>query len=185
MINYSLKCADGHSFDSWFQSAAAFDKLAAAGLVTCSFCGSTKVEKAIMAPRVRTGRKAVSGIGEPERMAPAGADHASATQGQAASVQEHGTSQSPTVSAGPGALSTPAGDAAGKMEQALTELRRQVEQNSDYVGNDFVSEARAMHLGEAPERAIHGEAKLDDAKALIEEGIPVLPLPFGRKRKTN
>lgn len=197
MINYSLKCADGHSFDSWFQSAAAFDKLAAAGLVTCSFCGSTKVEKAIMAPRVRTGRKAVSGIGEPEHMAPSegGSDSAAQdraqdhvkgqVQGAAALAQKRRTSQSPTVSAGPGALSTPAGDAAGKMEQALTELRRQVEQNSDYVGNDFVSEARAMHLGEAPERAIHGEAKLDDAKALIEEGIPVLPLPFGRKRKTN
>ena len=42
-----------------------------------------------------------------------------------------------------------------------------------------------MHLGDAPERAIHGEARLDEAKALIEDGVPVLPLPFGPTRKTN
>lgn len=174
MINYRLKCDQGHSFDSWFQSASAYDKLAAAGMVTCSFCGSTKVEKAIMAPRVRTGRKAVSGIGEPELP----------KDPQAASAQA-ASAPAPTPGAGPGALSTPADEGAAKMEQALGELRRQVEANSDYVGKDFASEARAMHLGEAPERAIYGEAKVDEAKALIEEGVPVLPLPFGRNRKTN
>ena len=42
-----------------------------------------------------------------------------------------------------------------------------------------------MHLGELPERAIHGEAKLAEAKALIDEGVPVLPLPFIPKAKTN
>lgn len=184
MINYSLKCADGHSFDSWFQSAAAFDKLAAAGLVTCSFCGSTKVEKAIMAPRVRTGRKAVSAIGEPERAEAAEAE-AAVPQSAAVTGQGAEVTQDSPVPVGPGALSTPATERAGQMERALGELRRQVEKNSDYVGNDFASEARAMHLGEAPERAIYGEAKPDEAKALIEEGIPVLPLPFGRTRKTN
>lgn len=74
---------------------------------------------------------------------------------------------------------------AAEMQKALGDLRRKVEENSDYVGKDFASEARAMHLGDAPERAIHGEAKPEEAKALIEEGIPVVPLPFGRSRKTN
>lgn len=164
MIRYSLKCADGHSFESWFQSAAAYDKLAASGLVCCSVCGSDKVEKAIMAPRVRPGRKAVSPIGEAEPPEPA---------------------QSPAVSeVAPetqGALSAPASE----MERAIQELRKQVEANSDYVGKDFVSEARAMHLGEAPARAIHGEARPEEAKSLIEDGVPVLPLPFGPSRKRN
>ena len=80
-----------------------------------------------------------------------------------------------------GALSTPAND----NERALAELRRRVEDNSDYVGKDFVSQARAMHEGDAPGRAIHGEAKLDEAKALVEEGIPVMPLPFLPNRRTN
>ena len=54
MINYSLKCSNKHSFDSWFQSADAFEKLQNAGMVTCAICGSTQVTKAIMAPRVNT-----------------------------------------------------------------------------------------------------------------------------------
>lgn len=73
----------------------------------------------------------------------------------------------------------------GKVEQAIAELRRKVEENSDYVGDSFVQEARAMHLGEAPERAIHGEAKLEEARELLEEGVPVMPLPFRPGRKSN
>lgn len=72
-----------------------------------------------------------------------------------------------------------------ELEQAITALRRHVEENSDYVGLNFAAEARAMHLGEAPERAIHGEAKLEDARALLEDGIAVAPLPFLPSRKTN
>ena len=56
MISYTLKCEDGHTFDSWFQSAEAFEKLHAAGMVTCSVCGALGVEKAVMAPRVRASR---------------------------------------------------------------------------------------------------------------------------------
>ncbi|MBE1283201.1 MAG: DUF1178 family protein [Rhodobacteraceae bacterium] len=159
MIQYALKCAEGHCFDSWFQSASAFDKLAAAGMVTCAVCGSTKVEKAIMTPRVRPARSAASQVGEP---AP------------------EPTPQVETPVPAP-SLSEPAGEA----EQALAEMRRKVEANSDYVGDKFVSEARAMHLGDAPERSIYGEAKPDEAKALIEEGVPVMPLPFMPNRKTN
>jgi hypothetical protein len=161
MIQYALKCAEGHSFDSWFQSASAYDKLAAAGMVTCAVCGSGKVEKAIMTPRVRPARKAVSGVGEAEV------------------AQSPVPEPQPQPQAGP--LSAPASAA----EQAMAEMRRKVEENSDYVGKDFATEARAMHLGEAPERSIYGEARLEEAKELIEEGIPVAPLPFMPNRKTN
>jgi hypothetical protein len=167
MIRYSLKCADGHSFDSWFQSADAYDKLSDAGMVSCAICGGSKVDKAIMAPRVRPGRKAVSSTREAESV------EIHETDG--AERQAH-----PPAPVG-GILTAPSSD----MEQAIKELRRQVEANSDYVGKDFVSEARAMHLGEAPARSIHGEARLDEAKSLIEDGVPVLPLPFAPKRKTN
>ncbi len=148
MIQYALKCADGHDFDSWFQSAEAFDKLAAAGLVQCAVCGGSKVEKAMMTPRVRPGRKAAKPAPEqmPDRP-----------------------------------LSKPASAA----EQAIAELRRKIEESSDYVGMNFASEARAIHQGEAPERPIYGEAKMDEARALIEEGVPVAPLPFMPNRKTN
>jgi len=149
MIQYALKCAAGHCFDSWFQSAEAFDKLAAAGMVTCAVCGSTQVEKAIMTPRVRPARQAAQ------------------------------TAQEPATESIEVAMPSP------DVEKVLTELRRKVEENSDYVGKSFASEARKMHLGDAPERSIYGEAKLEEAKALIEDGVPIAPLPFVPSRKTN
>lgn len=71
------------------------------------------------------------------------------------------------------------------IEAALAEMRRKIEENSDYVGLNFAAEARAMHEGKIDERAIHGEARPDEARALIEDGIPVAPLPFLPKRQAN
>jgi len=72
-----------------------------------------------------------------------------------------------------------------KLEKALKDLKDHVEKNSDYVGNNFADEARAMHLGEKPERSIYGEAKIEDAKKLHDDGIAAVPLPFTPKNKTN
>jgi hypothetical protein len=71
------------------------------------------------------------------------------------------------------------------LETALAELRRQVEENSEYVGMNFAAEARRIHSGDSPERAIYGEARADEARKLIEDGVPVAPLPFLPARKTN
>ena len=70
-------------------------------------------------------------------------------------------------------------------EKALAEMRKEVETNSEYVGLNFAKEARAMHDGDKEHRSIYGEAKPEEAKALIEEGVPVTPLPFMPKRNTN
>ncbi|MDH2327524.1 DUF1178 family protein [Cereibacter sp. SYSU M97828] len=133
MIRYSLKCANGHAFESWFASGEAFERLHGAKHVICPECGDTQVKKALMAPAVRQ------------------------------------------------ALSEPATD----REKALAELRAKVEANSEYVGTDFATEARRIHDGDAPGRSIYGEARPEDAKALIEDGIPVAPLPFLPPRRTN
>lgn len=55
MIRYDLRCARGHGFDAWFRDIAAYDAQAAAGLVACAVCGSSQVEKRLMAPALRTG----------------------------------------------------------------------------------------------------------------------------------
>ncbi|MFV0292772.1 MAG: DUF1178 family protein [Paracoccus sp. (in: a-proteobacteria)] len=73
----------------------------------------------------------------------------------------------------------------GKNKSTLEQLRDHVEANSDYVGLRFADEARAMHEGRSESRAIHGEARPEDARALIEDGVPIAPLPFIPKRKTN
>ncbi|MBD3765289.1 MAG: DUF1178 family protein, partial [Rhodobacterales bacterium] len=72
-----------------------------------------------------------------------------------------------------------------EVEAALAALRRQIEETSDYVGLNFAAEARAMHTGETPARPIWGEARPDEARALIDEGVPVAPLPFVPPRRTN
>ena len=154
MIQFNLKCDRDHRFDSWFQSGEAFDKLKAAGMVVCAICGSTEVQKSLMAPRVRPASKAASPV-DTETPARQSADVPSLRK------------------------------QASDTERALAELRRKVEENSEYVGMNFASEARAMHDGDSPERAIYGEAKPDEAKKLIEDGVPVLPLPFVPGRKTN
>ncbi len=70
-------------------------------------------------------------------------------------------------------------------EVALAELRRQIEANSEYVGMNFAAEARAIHDGDAPARSIYGETRGDEARKLIEDGVPVAPLPFLPGRKAN
>ncbi|MGI3163248.1 DUF1178 family protein [Pseudooceanicola sp. 200-1SW] len=157
MINFDLKCDQGHGFNSWFQSSAAFDSLLSAGHVACPVCGSTAVEKALMAPRVRPSRSAAAA--PPPESAP----------------------EVPRAEAPARPLSTPGSEA----EEALRALRRRVEENATYVGGNFAKEARAIHEGEKPDRPIYGEAKPEEARALIEEGVPVLPLPFAPGRKTN
>lgn len=142
MIRYSLKCSEGHSFDSWFASSNAYERLIAAGALNCAICGGGNVSKAIMAPRVAKGDE------------PAPDDVPSLRQ--------------------------PASPA----EQALRELRRKIEENSEDVGRNFANEARAIHEGDAPERSIYGEARTEDARALIEDGVPVAPLPW-MNRRTN
>jgi len=84
----------------------------------------------------------------------------------------------------PSAPEAPAGRPADRAA-ALRRLKAEIEARSDYVGLSFATEARRMHTGEAPERMIHGEASPEDARALIEEGVPVAPLPFIPTRRTN
>ena len=64
-------------------------------------------------------------------------------------------------------------------------MRAELEKNADYVGETFATEERAIHVGDAPERPIWGQANLKEAKALVEEGVPIAPIPFGPPRKTN
>jgi hypothetical protein len=141
MIRYALKCGDGHAFDSWFQSAAAFDTLARAGHLSCAVCGGGGVEKTLMAPRVAADK--ARDVAAPQ------------AQQQVSAEQQ---------------------------VQALAQMRRAVEENATYVGRNFARQARDMHEGTSDNAPIYGEASAAEARALIEDGVPVLPLPFRPKR---
>ncbi len=71
-----------------------------------------------------------------------------------------------------------------KEQNLIKELKKEVEKNCEYVGENFEKEARAIHYGEAPERSIYGKTTLKQAKSLCEDGIPVTTLPW-IDRKTN
>jgi len=73
--------------------------------------------------------------------------------------------------------SEPSANELRQMRQFMTGLRKHIEQNADYVGPEFPEEARKIHYGEVEQRQIYGEATLEEAKELIEEGVDVAPLP--------
>ncbi len=153
MIRYALACDNGHQFESWFQSSAAYDKQVKRGLLTCPLCNSAKVEKTIMAPRVSGAKKR----------------GATPAQGPASSAQ-----QQPAAAPSPVAMLSPQ---EREFRSKLKELREHLVKNADYVGRRFPEEARKMHYGEIEHRSIYGEASPDQAKELHEEGIEFHPLP--------
>lgn len=60
----------------------------------------------------------------------------------------------------------------------LADAQKRALASSDYVGERFAAEARAIHLGDAQARSIHGQATRADAKSLVDDGVPVAPLPM-------
>jgi hypothetical protein len=157
MIRYTLRCEKDHAFESWFQSSSAYDSQVKRKLVTCPACGSDKVEKAIMAPRIvsKKGRDSQNRDSQGNNL-PAPAQPAEVTA----------------------AGSTPLLMAQERELRAkLKELRDHIVKNADNVGERFPNEARAMHYGDKEHRPIYGEASPDEARALIDEGVEVSPLP--------
>ena len=148
MIVYNLHCGKGHTFEGWFASIAAFDEQKAHGKLLCPLCNSRSVTKAPMAPALS------SKVAESKR-----------------AVRVPLETKPAPIPSGKGA------DELRQMRQFMTGLRKYVEQNAEYVGPKFPDEARKIHYGESEERHIYGEASLEEAADLVEEGIDVAPLP--------
>jgi hypothetical protein len=166
MIKYALICDREHEFESWFPNADSFDTQARRGFVECPVCQSKKVSKALMAPSVSTSRRRAR-----TRVAAAMEVAAAAKSAEAAPTPAPSV---PVPAPAPMALLD---EKQREMRAMIRELHQKLTENSTDVGESFPNEARAMHLGEKPQRSIHGKATLAEAKELAEEGIPVLPLP--------
>lgn len=152
MIRYRLNCKTGHDFEAWFQNSAAYERQAKRGLVECPECGSTKVQKALMAPSIaKAGRKSRS---EPVAAAPDASAPPASTE----------------IAATPPAIPP-------QVLDMMRKLRREVQARAEYVGPRFAEEARKIHHKEAPERGIFGEASADDVRTLREDGVECYPLP--------
>ena len=134
MIRFSLVRDRDHAFEGWFRSNDDFETQKKRGFVDCPSCGSHKIEKALMAPAVSTGRSQ-------EKIALA--------MGQA---QKEAMAQ-------------------------LKALSEKMRESADYVGDKFAEEARKIHFGETDPRGIYGEATLDEARSLAEDGVEFMPVP--------
>lgn len=156
MIVFDLKCDAGHVFEAWFGSSEDFEGQRARGLVACPVCESASVEKAVMAPRV--GAKGNTRP-EPKPVVPRPETPVAMARQPDARMK--------------GLL--------GELAKAQAEMLSK----SENVGTRFAEEARAIHACESNERPIHGQATLGDARDLIDEGIPVAPLPLPWRDRTT
>lgn len=150
MILYLLVCAKGHEFESWFRDSAAYDAQAAQGFITCPVCQSTTVSKAVMAPNV----------------ARAGRDRCEPPRGQTPASQVQARQNTPFLD-----------ERHAGLRAIIRDLRETLISSTEDVGDKFPEEARRMHDGETEARAIRGRASLEEAKALLDEGIEIAPIP--------
>lgn len=145
MILYTLHCAEGHEFQSWFRDSAAYEAQIEKGLVACSHCGSTRVSKSVMAPNI---------LRSPSARTTGRSETTDAPRDVAFLDEQH-----------------------ANLRAMIRELREKIEAATVDVGEEFPAEARRIQEGDAQERPIRGRATLEEARALLEDGIEILPIP--------
>lgn len=156
MIVYNLACEHKHPFEGWFASPTDFDHQRDRKLVECPICRSTSIERLLHAPRLNTG-----GVGsERERVAEKAREEIA--------VAKAGDSSGEFISS----------DDYKQLVSAVQTFASNVRENTEYVGEKFADEARAMHYGDKPQRGIRGRADAQTAHELREEGIEFQSLPF-------
>ena len=152
MIVFDLEChAGAHRFEGWFKSSDDFARQQQRGLVACPHCGSADVAKAPMAPRLsRKGNQLAAPL-------------------LAASVDAPPAKQ-------PAIASPKLPPEAVAMMHALAAMQAEAIKESQWVGDSFAEESRAMHYGERDPATIHGQATREEAEELWDEGVLIAPL---------
>ncbi|MFT4436188.1 DUF1178 family protein [Caballeronia sp. 15715] len=146
-----LKCSHDHRFEGWFASTDEFESQLSRKLVACPVCSTTEVSRMPSAPRLNLlAARSSSSSDQGEKEA--------ASSGAAQAVR-------------------PTQDADQALQARALQFMRQILAKTENVGDRFAEEARRMHYDEAPARNIRGVATPEDAHALMEEGIDVMPLP--------
>lgn len=189
MILFALRCSADHQFEAWFRNGAAYDEQAAAHQIACPICGDTVVGKAPMAPRIAKG--VAKAADRAREKAEAVAANAASAAGPAippdagpgalpASIPAPVPlpSAADVVAALPPSLNDAQREAVAEVMRQLTEVRRSVEKNCDYVGDRFAEEARRIHYGETDPRGIYGEASDEEVAELHEEGVTFHRIPW-------
>ena len=148
-----LQCTQRHAFEGWFASEQDFQEQKERGLIECPLCADKVILKMLSAPRLNFGAPAPR-ISE-------------ATSPPVPQETEPAAAQEVVVST-----------SEREMQAAALRVLRRMVANTEDVGERFAEEARRMHYGETDERGIRGRATREETEALIEEGIPVMPVPM-------
>jgi hypothetical protein len=164
-----LHCPQQHSFEGWFGSEDDFQSQLERGLVECPMCGDVRVTKKLSAPRLNlSGSRALAPVQEQDATDSVASHEPSTAIGSQNRPKEQ-------------MLQTMLQDP--QFQAAYLHMARKIMADTEDVGNQFASEARKIHYGEAQERGIRGQATQDETLELLDEGIDVLPMPLPKLLK--
>ena len=154
MIKYQLKCKSGFclnekEFDGWFQSIEAYEKQKRQRLINCPICGSDEVVKSLTTPNLKMNKNKISFDID----------------------QQHKNSKNKKSK-------FLANETSENISTLLRTLKKEIQKNSTYVGNEFVSQVRSMKEGKIIEKPIHGQGTNKEIQELRDEGIDVVNIPW-------
>lgn len=164
MLVVDLHCSHGHHFEGWFASSDDLASQKARGLLSCPVCGDHEVTRRPSAPHLNTSglkERLPSVVGAEQ---PAREQAGSVGAGARRPVHE--------------SLPAEAQEAMAALQALYLKAVRHVVEQTEDVGPRFAQEARSIHHGDAPERAIRGQATEEEKQALREEGIDILSMPI-------
>ena len=155
MIKYKLKCkskycSDKNEFDGWFQNIEAFENQMSTGLINCPICGSHNIIKLLATPNVKKVKSQNSKNVKIE-------NDTIASNSEKNFLGNENKKNITTI---------------------LRTIKKEIQKNSTFVGDEFVSKARSMKEGEITERSIHGHGTKKEIQELRDEGIDVINIPW-------
>ena len=153
MIKYKLKCnseycSNKKEFDGWFQNIEAFQNQKHQRLINCPICGSNKVVKSLTAPSLKINKNKTVGDKVKQHKNPKNNENFIANENS------------------------------DNISTLLRTLKKEIQKNSTYVGNEFVSQVRSMKEGKIKEKPIHGQGTNKEIQELRDEGIDVVNIPW-------
>ncbi len=154
MIKYKLTCKsgfcpNGSEFDGWFQNIDAYEKQKIEGFISCPICGSDNVEKMLTTPNLKTNKN----------------NNAENIKNK---INNNTTLKDNFV----------ANDNFKNISTILRTIKKEIQKNSTFVGDEFVSQVKSMKEGKMKEKPIHGHGSNKDIQELRDEGIEVVNIPW-------
>ena len=153
MIKYKLKCisrfcSNEKEFDGWFQSIEAYENQKLHRLINCPVCGSDKIVKSLTAPNLKIKKNKTL-------------DNKNKKQKNSKNNGNFSSNENSDY-----------------ITTLLRTLKKEVQKNSTYVGNEFVSQVRSMKEGKMKEKPIHGQGTSKDIQELRDDGIEIVNIPW-------